>query len=136
MPDYSWPKPGDRKVIAKDHDRIDGIAKSTGAAKYAYDINRPGLLHGAFVRCPVGAARVKAIDAASVEKMPGVKKVVVLAAAGAALTWAGEEVALVVADTEERAADAARALKVDYEVQPFLVREEDLDIVREKDAKR
>ena len=40
--------------------------------------------------------------------------------------WQGQEVASVAAETEEIAKDATRKIKVQYEVLPHLVREEDL----------
>ncbi len=46
MPDYSWPPMEKRKVIGKRISRLDGMVKSTGAAKYNSDINPPGLLFG------------------------------------------------------------------------------------------
>ena len=41
---YSWPKRGTTSLIGKPTDRIDGIAKATGAAKYSYDVNPDKML--------------------------------------------------------------------------------------------
>ena len=46
--------------------------------------------------------------------------------AGTEIQWQGTGVAAVAAVTEEIARDAVRAIKVDYEVLPHLVKEEDL----------
>ena len=43
---YPWPAPSDAAVIGKPTSRVDGPVKVTGRAKYTYDINRPGMLHG------------------------------------------------------------------------------------------
>ncbi len=50
----------------------------------------------------------------------------VIASPGTELMWAGQEVASVAANTEEAAKDATRKVKVQYEVLPHLVREDDL----------
>jgi xanthine dehydrogenase YagR molybdenum-binding subunit len=107
------------------HPRLDGPEKATGKAKYSYDINRPGMLHAVMLRCPHAHARVKSIDTAAAEKMPGVKGVHLVTKAGAELYYAGEEVLAIAADIEEHALDAIRAVKIDYEKLPFLVKEED-----------
>ena len=59
----AWPEK--RRLIGKGFTRLDGPAKSTGRARYSYDINRPGMLHGVIVRCPHARAKVTAIDTAA-----------------------------------------------------------------------
>jgi len=83
------------------------------------------MLHARILRCPYAHATVKAIDTAAAEKMPGVKAVHVIAKAGTELYYAGDEVVALAADTEEHTADALQAIKVEYEVLPFQVKEED-----------
>ena len=51
-----WPKK--RRVLGTRVSRVDGPDKSTGKAKYSYDINRPGLLHAVMVRCPYPRAKI------------------------------------------------------------------------------
>jgi len=67
-PDYSWPAAEKRRVIGKRTSRVDGYAKSSGQAKYAYDTQRPGLLYGAVLGCPHAHARVTSIDASAAQK--------------------------------------------------------------------
>ena len=43
MADYKWPAEGNRALIGKRISRLDGPWKSSGTAKYSFDINRPGL---------------------------------------------------------------------------------------------
>src|SRR5262245_30872862 len=69
----SWPKK--RRLIGTKVSRIDGPAKSTGRAKYSYDINRPGMLHAVIVRSPYAHATIKSLDTVAASKMPGVKAV-------------------------------------------------------------
>jgi xanthine dehydrogenase YagR molybdenum-binding subunit len=71
-----WPKK--RRLLGTRVKRLDGPAKSTGQAKYSYDINRPGMLHGKLLRCPHAHAKITSIDTAPARKMPGVKAVLVL----------------------------------------------------------
>jgi xanthine dehydrogenase YagR molybdenum-binding subunit len=119
----SWPK--ERRLIGTRVSRIDGSEKSTGRAKYSFDINRPGMLHAAILRSPFAHAKVKSVDTSVAEKMPGVKAVHVIANAGKELFFAGDEIVGLAADTEEHVADALRAIKLDIEVLPFQVAEED-----------
>jgi xanthine dehydrogenase YagR molybdenum-binding subunit len=121
-----WPK--ERRILGTKVKRLDGPDKATGRAKYSYDINRPGLLHGLILRCPHAHARIKSLDISPAEKMPGVKAAVLVGDAkpGKELYFPGEEIAAVAADTEEHARDALRAIKVEYEVLEHVVSEEDV----------
>jgi xanthine dehydrogenase YagR molybdenum-binding subunit len=92
-------------------------------------LNPPGLLHAVLVTSPHAHAKVKSVDTSAAEKMNGVTGVRVISPPGTEIQWAGTEVAVVSATTESMARDAARAIKVDYEVLPFVVREDDLSKV-------
>jgi xanthine dehydrogenase YagR molybdenum-binding subunit len=126
MPEYSWPPMDQRRVIGKPTKRRDGLEKSTGKAKYSSDQKPAGMLFGALLTSPHAHARIKSIDTSEAEKMQGVKAVRVITAAGKETNWEGEEIAAVAAVTEELAYDAVRKIKVEYEVLPHLVREDDL----------
>jgi len=129
MPDatnYAWPPMEKRKIIGKPYKRVDGPAKSSGKAKYSSDANLPGMLFGVLVTCPHAHARVTSVDMGAAEKSAGVKAVHVISPAGTEIQWAGTEVAAIAATSEPLARDAARKVKVAYEVMPHLVREEDL----------
>jgi xanthine dehydrogenase YagR molybdenum-binding subunit len=121
-PKYNWPaKPA---VIGTHVKRLDGPEKVTGRAKYTFDINRPGMLYGRIVRSPYPHARVVSVDLTAAQRAPGVKAAIVWkdpnGAQPAQVMFQGDEVAAVAADTEERAIDAARLIKVDYEVLPHV----------------
>ncbi|HZU34384.1 MAG TPA: xanthine dehydrogenase family protein molybdopterin-binding subunit [Gemmataceae bacterium] len=120
----TWPK--NRRLLGTKVHRIDGPAKSTGHAKYSYDINRPGMLHATILRCPYAHAKIKSLDASAAEKMPGVKAIHFIAGPGKELFYAGSEILGLAADTEEHVADALRAIKVVYDQLDHYVREEDL----------
>ncbi len=126
---YDWPPAGERGPIGKSISRIDGPAKSSGSAKYTYDVNQPGLLYGRIYRSPYPHARVTAIDTSEAEKLPGVKVHVVLGV-GKETNWVGDEVIALAAPSEETAEDALRKIKVEFEELPFLVLEENLKASR------
>lgn len=117
----SWPeKP---TLIGTKIPRVDGLAKASGRAKYPSDMLPEGTLFAVMLYSPHAHARVKSIDVSAAEKMPGVKGIVTIAKAGTTLRYHGDDVAAAAADTEERARDAVRAIKVEYEVLPHVVTE-------------
>ncbi|MGH9357815.1 MAG: xanthine dehydrogenase family protein molybdopterin-binding subunit [Terriglobia bacterium] len=122
---YEWPDAGQRRLIGKSISRIDGPAKSSGRAKYTYDINLPGMLFGACFCSPYAHAKITAVDTSAAEKMPGVKGVRVIQGPGSEIQWAGDEIVEVAAVSIEIAEDAARAIKVQFQNLPFLVNEAD-----------
>ena len=96
----SWPPVAERSLIGKSIKRVDGPAKTQGAAKYAYDINRPGMLFGRLLGSPHPHARIRSIDVSAAQKLPGVRAALGLidpAAEGDArkVRYQGEEVAAV-----------------------------------------
>ena len=118
----TWPE--STRLIGTHITRIDGMAKASGRAKYPSDIRPEGMLFGVLLTSPHANATVKAIDVEAAKKLPGVKAVLVLATPGEAkVIYQGQEIAAVAAETEERARDAARAIKVEYEVLPHVVTE-------------
>jgi xanthine dehydrogenase YagR molybdenum-binding subunit len=77
-----WPKK--RRLLGTRIKRLDGPAKATGRAKYSYDINRKGMLHGVILRSPHAHAKIKSIDTSAAKKTPGFKALVVI---GASRDW-------------------------------------------------
>lgn len=63
-------------VLGRPVPRIDIPAKVTGGAAYIQDLRPPGLLHARVVRPPSYGAILIEVDAAAVERLPGVVKVV------------------------------------------------------------
>src|SRR5689334_20434855 len=113
-----WKKPSDCRILGKPQTRLDGPIKVTGRAKYAYDINLPGLLYGRILRSPHAHAQIESIDASAAEKMPGVKAVIISAVPNAQLGYAGDEIGAVAATSSDIAEDAIRAIKVKYKPLP------------------
>ncbi|SKA11163.1 isoquinoline 1-oxidoreductase, beta subunit [Enhydrobacter aerosaccus] len=97
--------PKDWKLIGKPLKRLDTLDKLTGKQVYGIDMRLPGMLIATIKACPVHGGKLKSFDAAKVEKMPGVKKVVPVD---------GNAVA-VVADTYWNAHTALAALPVEWD---------------------
>lgn len=141
------PPNADLSVIGKPTPRLDGRAKVTGQARYTSDVRLPGMLYGRVVRSPHAHARVRSIDVTAAQKFPGVRAVHVVEhlRTGAVLRdpskevpsahpivrYAGQPIAAVAAATPDAADEAARLVKVDYEVLPFVV---DLEEARKPGA--
>jgi len=112
--DHQFAIAGEKKVR-----RLDAFQKVTGKAKYAHDINRPGMLYAALTTCPLAYAKIKNVDISQAAKMAGVKAIVVTGDKEA--RFAGWTLAAVAADTIQQARDAALRVKVEYEELPFVV---------------
>ena len=113
---------GPRTLTGKDITRIDAVEKVTGRARYTYDVNLPGLLIGRVLRSPHPHAKVVSVDLAAAANHPQVKAV--LDFEKKTVRYAGEEVAAVAAETVEGAEEALKLIKVEYEILPFSVVEE------------
>ena len=70
--------PKDWKIAGKPIKRLDTLDKVTGKQLYGIDFTMPGMLVATVRACPVIGGKLKSFDAARVEKMPGVKKVVAI----------------------------------------------------------
>ncbi|HXZ45296.1 MAG TPA: molybdopterin cofactor-binding domain-containing protein, partial [Pseudolabrys sp.] len=64
------------KIIGQSLPRKDAVEKSTGRARYAFDMRLPGMLTALVVRPPHFGGKVKRFDATEAESMPGVKTIV------------------------------------------------------------
>ncbi len=130
------------RYIGKKTPRKDGVAKVTGKALYAYDINLPGMLYGRILKSPYPHARVKSIDTSEAEKLGAVvitfkdvpkKKFNIRLVSVDRVNYkdwevltdhpkyVGEYVAAVAAETEELAQKALEAIKVEWEVLPHVL---------------
>ena len=90
------------KLVGKPVKRLDTADKVNGKMVYGSDLKLPGMLNAAIKACPVFGGKVKSFDAAKVEDMKGVKKVVQV----------GDSAVAVVADTWWRAKTALDALPI------------------------
>jgi xanthine dehydrogenase YagR molybdenum-binding subunit len=109
--------------------RVDGIAKVTGGARYAGEIDLPGKAYGHIIQSRVARGRVAAIDTEATLAMPGVlavlthENVPALGDVGDGelrilqdekVYYRGQVIALVVAETLEQARAAADTTTVEY----------------------
>ncbi|HRV08977.1 MAG TPA: xanthine dehydrogenase family protein molybdopterin-binding subunit [Acidobacteriota bacterium] len=129
MPDFNWPEKENRWRIGRYIERVDGPPKVSGAAEYTYDVKLYGMLYAKMLTCPYAHARITSIDTSAAETMPGVHAVHVIQGPGTEIQWAADEIAVVAAETEEIARDAVQAIRVQYEVLPHVIDEEDKDKV-------
>src|SRR6201987_3870204 len=121
--------------------RVEDIRFVQGKGNYVDDLKLPGMLHGDFVRSPYGHARIKKIDATkakaltgelavltasdlkplSLHYMPTLAGDVQAVLAEEKVLFQNQEVAFVVAETREAAADGADLVEVDYEALPVVI---------------
>ncbi len=121
------------RAIGAPLNRIDGVQKVTGAAKYAYEYPVEGVTYVFPVQSTIARGRVGSIDASAARALPGV--IAVLSHENAprlaplddaelavfqsdAIAYHGQFVAAVVAETSEIARQAASLVVVRYEEQP------------------
>lgn len=121
-------------------DRVDGRQKVTGAAKYSADHIIPGLTYGVLVESTIAKGYIKNIDTKKAERAPGVLAVIYHGNApkipgyetggnpakpptggepfrvfqNAQIYFAGQPIAIVIADTYERAIYAVTLVKTEY----------------------
>ncbi|ALC16393.1 carbon monoxide dehydrogenase, Mo-binding subunit [Desulfuromonas soudanensis] len=138
-PAGSDPAPWDKTtIVGTRRSRVDGYERVSGTALYPSDLALPQMLYGAIVRSPYPHCRVRSVDTAAAERLPGVRAVLTDASPEAQVRWEwsrgyekrlfdphcrfeGETVAAVAADTPQQARDAATAIVVTYDVLPFVV---------------
>jgi CO/xanthine dehydrogenase Mo-binding subunit len=69
MADYSWPARGTASLLGTSPDRLDGLPKATGAAKYAYDALYPKMLFARALGSAQAHAKIKSIDLSASKKV-------------------------------------------------------------------
>lgn len=106
-------------VLRKETPRVDGPLKTTGAARYSYDIRLPGMLYGAILRSPYAHAMVSGVDLSGAQRHSGV--IAALRIEDSEVRFAGQEVAAVAALSPEIANQALSHIKVAYAPLPFVV---------------
>ncbi len=130
--------------------RPDGEDKVTGRAQYAADFTMPGQIYGKVLRSPHPHARIRLINTAKAEALPGVKAVITAkdmvdfpvdksimlgiqdmrwmarnVMARDKVLFIGHPVAAVAAATASIARAALKLIEVDYEVLPWAIEIDD-----------
>jgi len=134
MAEYSWPSRSDATIIGKSPRRLDGMVKSTGAAKYSYDVNLDKQLYAVGLGCPSAHCKIKSIDTSGAEETPGVVHVHVFDHAKPdeegelpEVQWQGELLVAVAAVTEAAAREGVSKIKLDLEELDVFTDVEDLE---------
>ncbi|MFH1951752.1 MAG: xanthine dehydrogenase family protein molybdopterin-binding subunit [Pseudomonadota bacterium] len=123
--------PEEFAVLGKSRARNDALEKVTGQTKHVADIQLPGMLHAQFLRSPHAHAKIVKIDTRKAEALPGVRGVLTNRNVpkihpkrkfefllDETVHCAGEEVAVVAADSKEIAEEALKLIEVEYKVLP------------------
>jgi xanthine dehydrogenase YagR molybdenum-binding subunit len=128
-----------KETIGDSLSRVDGRLKVTGAAKYSGEFPFDGMLYGVLVPARITAGKVTDIDTKAAKNAPGVAMVITHENAvklpgytdekdpvkglklfnNNIVHFAGQPVALVLADTFERATYAATLVKAVYDKDDF-----------------
>src|SRR4051794_10241672 len=120
-----------RRLVGHSTKRVDGERKILGAELFTADLRIPGMLFARPVTSPYPHARVRSIDKSAALALPGVVAVVTAAdlpvrqplsslpgkspLALGEIAFAGQFVAIVLAESDQAARDAAELVEVDFE---------------------
>jgi xanthine dehydrogenase YagR molybdenum-binding subunit len=144
-----------QKYIGTPTSRVEGVAKVTGAARYAAEFNAPDLAHASVVCSTIAKGRVTRIDTSAAMGVKGVLTVLThenrpamadkdegyhddLTPPGGSpyrplydskVMFDGQPIALVVAETSEVARFAASLVQTEYEAEPHVT-----DVFRFRDS--
>ena len=136
--------------------RVEDIRFVQGRGNYVDDLKLPGMLYGDFNRSPHAHARIKKLDTTQAKAVPGVLAVLTAAdlkplslhymptlagdvqavLAEEKVLYQNQEVAFVIAESRDAAADGADLVEVEYEglpcnVDPFRAMAPDAPVIRE-----
>lgn len=134
----------ERVGIGSATNRVDGIAKVTGAARYAAEYVTDNLLFGVIVSSAISKGRIRTLDTGAAKEVPGVVEVIThrnrphiawfsksyqddVAPPGSPfralyddrIHFGAQPVALVVAETFEAARYAATLVDIEYDAESF-----------------
>jgi xanthine dehydrogenase YagR molybdenum-binding subunit len=124
-------------VVGKPLSRVDGRLKVTGKAVYSAEVPVDGVAYAVIVGSAIARGKIKSIDAARASRIPGVLAIishqkpplvpkpgksseggtdrVLQVLQNDEVLYSGQPVALVVADTFERAREAAQLVQIAYD---------------------
>jgi xanthine dehydrogenase YagR molybdenum-binding subunit len=124
-------------VVGTSRTRVEGPGKVAGAVKYAADEPVPGVTYGVIVMSTISRGRIKTLDTSRALALPGVVGVIdyrnaprltapthafgpdagMLLLQDENIPYAGWPIAVVVAETQEQAQEAAESVVVTYDVE-------------------
>ncbi|MBX9568768.1 MAG: xanthine dehydrogenase family protein molybdopterin-binding subunit [Candidatus Obscuribacterales bacterium] len=132
------------EFIGKGLSRLEGPLKVTGKARYSAEFPLKGICYAVLVGSAISAGRVRSINTSKAEKTAGVIKIIThenrppLSSPGdrlsgsansekrlplqdAEINYAGQYIALVIAETLQSAQHAAELIEVNYDKQPTVL---------------
>ena len=131
---------GDLHVVGESVERNDGVGFVTGRARYSGDLTFPRMLHLRMVRSPLHHARIRGVDLAEAERVPGFVRALthkdvphnvytILGLIGVEpeeefvlavdrVRYKGEPIVAILAETEAAANDAVARVRLDLEELP------------------
>ncbi|HZU90040.1 MAG TPA: xanthine dehydrogenase family protein molybdopterin-binding subunit [Stellaceae bacterium] len=133
------------RYVGSPVERVEDLRFLRGRGEYVGDLARPGMVHAAILRSPLAHGRIRSIEAAPALAIPGVRAVITAAEIGAPpyiplrlqtspatepfrqpviaaerVRYAGEPIAVVVADTAALAEDGVEAIRVEIAALPVV----------------
>ncbi len=127
------------RVVGRPRPRPDAVDKVTGRAIFTDDLKFPGMLYARVLRAEVPHGILRGLDVSQARQMPGVHAVLtaedlpaarthglivsdwpILVGVGERIRYVGDALAIVAADTPDRAEEALAAIRVDIEELPPL----------------
>ncbi len=126
--------------VGKSVPRIEGRGIVTGQTKYVFDVNFPNMLVGKMIRSDRPHARIKSINTAKAQALPGVKAIITakdtygikygsneyffphtvdqMAIESEKVRYIGDEIGAIAAVDEETVLEALNLIEVEYEELP------------------
>ncbi|MGH7039698.1 MAG: xanthine dehydrogenase family protein molybdopterin-binding subunit, partial [Stellaceae bacterium] len=133
------------RYIGSPVERVEDLRFLRGRGEYVGDLARPGMVHAALLRSPMAHGHIRRLDAAPALAVPGVRAVITAAEIGAIpriplrlqtspatepfrqpviaadrVRYAGEPVALVLADSPALAEDGVEAIRLEIDELPVV----------------
>ncbi len=125
----------ERTSVGQPEQRIDAVEKAAGKVKFTDDYQAPGMLHAKLVTSTEAHAYLQSVETAAAWKVPGVRAIItgetfpfhigpILAdrppLAYEKVRYIGEPVAIIVADSDYQAKQAASKVVVTYKKLPIV----------------
>jgi xanthine dehydrogenase YagR molybdenum-binding subunit len=102
-------------TVGTDVDRVDGLAKASGRAKYAYDVTFPGMQQAMILRSKVARGKLTGLELDDARRMPGIAAVVALKEIGHRVRFVGDAIAAVAGTNLHLVRDAIEKIRAEFE---------------------
>ena len=122
------------RIVGKSIPKIDSVDKVLGAARYADDLEFPGMLYAKLLRSKYPHAKILRLDTSRAESLPGIRAIITakdvpfnaygynfkdqVVFAQDKVRYMGDPIVAVAAENEEIAEDALEFIDVGYEALP------------------